>query len=776
MKGQKVFGESVTRLEDPALLTGKGRFVDDIILPGLLNSAFVRSPHAHALIKNIDKTAALNVDGVHAVFTLKDFRPYLVNERLVVGLPSPSYQQDLNRPALADGEVVYVGEPVAIVIADSRYLAEDSVSLVDVEYQTLPVISDCRDALKENAPTVHIGSPHNVLAEFDMGYGEVNKAFKNAKHVFAEKFWQHRGGSHSIECRGSVASYDSNQNLLTLYSATQAAHTAKNILIDMLGLNENHIRVIIPDVGGGFGPKLVFYPEDVSVVLSSLILKRPVKWIEDRREHFISTTQERDQFWDVEIAIDNAGLIMGIRGAMVHDHGAYTARGINLAYNSALIVTLPYDVPCYQINVVLALTNKVPVTPVRGAGHPQGIFVMERLLDRAARELKIKPSEIRRRNLISKDRMPFTKGLKTRGGAPVVLDSGDFHKCMDEALVRINFNEFEVRQKIAREQGRFLGLGIGNYVKGTGRGPFEPVNVRIGLSGKVLIYSGAAAMGQSTHTMLSQIVADQLGGDMNNIEVITGDTAVIALGIGGSASRQTVTAGSSAFLAAQAVRKKVLKVASHILEAPEEDLEIEGTEVRVKGVSSLKISFANVAHAVAGTPGYALPNGIDPGMEASRSFVIDDLTFVNGTVAVEVEVDPETGHVLILKYVIVHDCGTVINPMIVDGQVVGGAAHGIGNSLFEWMGFDENAQPITTNLAEYLLVTATEMPQIELGQIVSPTPLNPLGVKGVGECGVVSAPAAIIGAVENALEPFGIHIDQVPIRPDEIVAKIYEGL
>ena len=299
--------------------------------------------------------------------------------------------------------------------------------------------------------------------------------------------------------------------------------------------------------------------------------------------------------------------------------------------------------------------------------------------------------------------------------------------------------------------------------------------MRIGLSGKVLIYSGAAAMGQSTHTMLSQIVADQLGGDMNNIEVITGDTAVIALGIGGSASRQTVTAGSSAFLAAQAVRKKVLKVASHILEAPEEDLEIEGTEVRVKGVSSLKISFANVAHAVAGTPGYALPNGIDPGMEASRSFVIDDLTFVNGTVAVEVEVDPETGHVLILKYVIVHDCGTVINPMIVDGQVVGGAAHGIGNSLFEWMGFDENAQPITTNLAEYLLVTATEMPQIELGQIVSPTPLNPLGVKGVGECGVVSAPAAIIGAIENALEPFGIHIDKVPIRPDEIVAKIYEG-
>ena len=776
MKGGKIFGESVTRLEDPALLTGNGRFVDDIILPGLLHAAFVRSPHAHAQIKSIDKTAALNVDGVHGVFTLKDFRPYLVNEKLVVGLPSPSYQQDLNRPALADGEVVHVGEPVAIVIADTRYLAEDSLSLVDVEYQQLPVISDCRHALKKNVPTVHSSSSHNILAEFDMGYGEVEEAFENAKHVFAEKFWQHRGGSHSIECRGSVASYDPIQKLLTLYSATQAAHTAKNILIDMLGWDENRIRVIIPDVGGGFGPKLVFYPEDVSVVLSAIILKRPVKWIEDRREHFISTTQERDQFWDVEIALDNAGGIMGIRGSMVHDHGAYTARGINLAYNSALIVTLPYEVPCYHINVILALTNKVPVTPVRGAGHPQGIFVMERLLDRAARELKIEPSEIRRKNLITKDRMPFTKGLKTRGGASVVLDSGDFQKCMDEALLRINFDEFEGRQKTAREEGRFLGLGIGNYVKGTGRGPFEPVNVRIGLSGKVLIYSGAAAMGQSTHTMLSQIVADQLGGDMDNIEVITGDTAVISLGIGGSASRQAVTAGSSAFLAAQAVKKKVLKVASQMLEAPEEDLEINGTDVRVKGVASLKTSFAKVAHAVAGTPGYALPDGIDPGMEASRSFLTDDLTYVNGTVAVEVEVDPETGHVLILKYVIVHDCGTVINPMIVDGQVVGGTAHGIGNSLFEWMGYDENAQPITTNLAEYLLVNSTEMPQVELGQMVSPTPLNPLGVKGVGECGVVSAPAAIIGAIENALEPFNIHINQVPIRPDEIVAKIHRGL
>ncbi|MBT5499110.1 MAG: molybdopterin-dependent oxidoreductase [Alphaproteobacteria bacterium] len=424
------------------------------------------------------------------------------------------------------------------------------------------------------------------------------------------------------------------------------------------------------------------------------------------------------------------------------------------------------------MDVVLAVTNKVPVTPVRGAGHPQGIFVMERLLDRAARELGIDRPEIRRRNLIPTERLPFTKGLKTRGDAPIVLDSGDYLACMEDALERVDFVGFPARQEKALQEGRFIGIGIANYVKGTGRGPFETVTVRIGPSGKIMVYSGAAAMGQSTQTMLTQIVAEHLGGDMENVEVVIGDSSAVPMGIGGSASRQTVTAGSSALLAAQEVRDKALKVAAHMLEASEEDLEIDGGEIRVKGVPDLKVGLGQVAHAVAGTPGYALPGGIEPGMEATKNFMIDDLTFVNGAAAVEVEVDPETGKVSFLKYVIVHDCGTVVNPMIVEGQVIGGTAHGIGNALFEWMGYDESAQPITTNFAEYLLVSAPEMPHIELGHMESPTPLNPLGVKGVGECGVVPAPAAIISAVENALSPFGVYIDQVPLRPPEIVEKI----
>ncbi|MBS40529.1 MAG: dehydrogenase [Rhodospirillales bacterium] len=636
MSGWKVFGSLEKRLEDPSLLRGVGRFLDDIQVSGMLHAAFVRSPHSHARILHIDSNSALTIEGVRAVYTLDDLRPYLNNKRLVVGLPSPSYKQELDRPALADKEVVYVGEPIAIVVAESRYLAEDAAAIVNIEYEILPAVSDCRLAVEKSSILAHTQSPHNILAQFDMRYGEVESTFDNASYIFKENIWQHRGGSHSIECRGAVSFYEPTEDLVTLYSSTQSAHTAKNILIDMLGFDENKVRVIIPDVGGGFGPKLVFYQEDVSVVLAAMILGKPVKWVEDRREHFISTTQERDQFWEVEIAVDGEGQILGLRGSMVHDHGAYTARGINLAFNSALIVSLPYKVPCYFLEVLLAVTNKVPVTPVRGAGHPQGIFVMERLLDRVARELGIDRAEIRRKNLIKSDQMPFKKELETRGGSPVILDSGDYLSCMEQALEKVGYRDFSVRKEKALKEGKYVGLGFANYVKGTGRGPFETVKVKVGTSGKILVYSGAAAMGQSTRTMLSQIVADFLGGDVENINVITGDSSAVPIGIGGSASRQTVTAGSSALLAAKEVRNKLLKVAATLLEVSEEDLEINGRQINVKGVNEIKMDIGEVAHAVAGTPGYALPPGFEPGMESTKNFIVDDLTFVNGTVAVEV--------------------------------------------------------------------------------------------------------------------------------------------
>jgi aerobic carbon-monoxide dehydrogenase large subunit len=770
--GASLFGQRVARLEDPDLLTGRARFIDDIDESGMLHAAFVRSPHAHALIGDIHTAAARALRGVHAVWHFADLKAHLRNDRLVVGLPSASYRQERNRPVLAIDEATYVGEPVVVVLAENRYIAEDAAALVEIDWEVLPAISDCRAAMAPGAPRAHRDAPHNLLAEFEIGYGDVDAAFAAAPHIFREHLWQHRGGSHSMEGRGAVARFDRNERRLTLWSSTQMPHIARQLLCGILGHDEEQVRVITPDVGGGFGPKLVFYSEDVVVALAAERTGRAVKWIEDRREHFIATTQERDQYWDIELATDKDGHILGVRGDLLHDHGAYTARGVNLPYESAQTVTLAYDVPAYRLSVKLALTNKVPVTPVRGAGQPQGAFAMERLLDRAARELGLERDEIRRRNLIAAERMPFTKELQTRGGIQVVLDSGDYPGCMRAAQEAARWESFPARQKAARAEGRHLGIGLANFVKGTGRGPFEPVTVRIAPSGRIHVFTGAAAMGQGTRTMLAQLVADQLGADMNNITVICGDTAGTTLGLGGFNSRQAVIAGTSAHLAAIAVRDKALAVASHALEVSAEDLEIRGDEVGVKGVPGLALKLGKIATMLGGVAGFRLPAGLPPGLEATEAAVIDAMSYANGTAIVEIEVDIETGATRIENFVFAHDCGRIIHPGIVDGQVLGGIVHGIGNALFEWMGYDENAQPVTTNFGEYLLPTATELPRITLVHQTSPTPLNPLGVKGVGECGVVPTAAAIVSAIEDALSPFGAHLSQAPLSPADILAAI----
>ncbi len=767
-----LFGASVRRVEDDELLRGASRFVDDIVLPGMLEAAFVRSPHGHAAVEGIDKSAALALPGVRAVLTLGDIAPFLSTTQLVTALPSAGYRQELHRPVLAGEEVVHVGEPVALVVADNRYVAEDAAALVAVAYEPLPAVADCRAALAPDAPRAHRHAPHNLAAEFTMGYGDVERAFTAAAHRFRVELTQHRGGSHSIEGRGNVAQYDAVEDRLTLWSSTQAPHAAQRLLAALLRRDENQVRVVTPAVGGGFGPKLVFYSEDAAVAVAALMLRRPVKWIEDRREHFIATTQERDQHWDVEIAVDAEARILGVRGRMIHDHGAYTVRGVNVPFGAAQAMTLPYEVPAFRLEVALAVTNKVPVTPVRGAGQPQGAFAMERLLDRVAQGMGLDRAEVRRRNLVAADQMPRAKPLETRGGVAVVLDSGDYPRCQAAALAQAEWADFPRRQQAARAAGRHIGIGVANFVEGTGRGPFEAVTVRIGPSGKVHVYTGAAAMGQGTRTILAQLVADALGGDMAQVTVTTGDSAGIATGIGGFNSRQAVMAGNSAHLAANKVRDKVLAIASHLLEAAAADLEIVGDKVRVTAAPELAVPIADVARAVAGVPGYSLPPGIGPGLEASEAMVVDAMAYTNGTAVAEVEVDVETGHVTILRFVIAHDCGRAINPMLVAGQVCGAVAHGIGNALFEWMGFDASCQPTTTTLGEYLLVTATEMPRLELLHQESPSPLNPLGVKGVGESGVIPTPAAIVAAIEDALAPWGIRIAQAPIRPHDIVALI----
>jgi carbon-monoxide dehydrogenase large subunit len=547
---------------------------------------------------------------------------------------------------------------------------------------------------------------------------------------------------------------------------------AARLLAELLGREEAAVRVIAPDVGGGFGPKLVFYPEEAAVAIAALITGRPVKWIEDRREHFIATTQERDQYWDAEIALDANGKIRGVRGSLVHDHGAYTARGLTVPQGGAAALSLAYRVPAYRMDVKVALTNKVSVTPVRGAGQPQGVFVMERLLDRAAQVLDIDRAEIRRRNLVPAAAMPCKKDFVTRGGVPVVLDTGDYPACQAEALARAVWSEVKGRQSAARRAGRYIGIGLANFVEATGRGPYEQVRVRVTGSGLIEVATGAAAMGQSTKTMLAQIVAEQLGGAIERIVVKAGDSGQGTTGFGGFNSRQTVVAGASANLAAVKVRQKTLLAASHLLEVDAGDLNIAGDRVVLKGAKDVSLSLAGIARTMAGAPGFVLPGNLPPGLDATENVVIDQMTYGNGTAVAEVEVDVKTAAVKVKRIVFIHDAGRLINPMIAEGQIMGGIAHAIGNALYEWMAYDEAAQPLTTTLADYLLVTAAEMPALDLGHRETPTPLNALGVKGIGEAGVLPIPAAIVSAVEDALTPFGIRISRFPIRPRDLATML----
>ena len=770
-----IFGAPVKRIEDPALLTGRGRFVDDIHLPGMAEAAFVRSPHPHAAIGAIDGAAARAVDGVLAVLTLADLSPHLTAERLPLGFPNDQLPDGITPFVLARDEVSYVGEPVAVVIAADRYIAEDAASRVEVDYEPLPAVSDCRDAVAAGAPSVHRDRADNILTEFRQDYGDCAAAFAGAPHVFGVTLKQHRGGAHPMEGRGSVARYDSFDDRLTVWISTQMSHEVRSSLVKLLGRDENRIRVAAPDVGGGFGCKFLMYSEEVVVALAAELLDRPVKWIEDRREHFVASIQERDQYWDMEIALDEDARILGVRGTMIHDQGAYTPQGINLPYNASTAVPGPYMVPSYSIRVVVAETNRVPAMPVRGAGYPEGAFTMERLLDAAARGIGIGRAEIRRRNLVPPEKIPYETPLRTRAGSAVTCDSGDFPKCLALALDAVDHDGFAARRDRARAAGRFLGLGMANGLKGTGRGPFESGSVRIERSGKVSVFTGALAMGQGLKTTLAQVCAEQLGVAVGDITVVSGDTATVALGLGGFASRQAVTAGSSVHLSSVEVRAKVLRMAAHLLEAAEQDLELADGKVRVKGAPDLSVTLGEVAGAASGMPGYALPDDIEPGMEANIAFKPPALTYSNGVHAVEVEVDSETGGVTILRYIAVSDTGRLINPMIVDGQVHGGVVHGIANGLFEWMGYDDGAQPVTTNFADYPMPTAAEVPAIEVIHHISPSPLNPLGVKGVGECGTIPAAAAIISAVEDALTPFGVRIGEYPLSPCRIVELIAEA-
>ncbi len=769
------FGTSVLRKEDPALLTGRGQFVDDIHLVGMLHAAFVRSPHAHARIVGIDTGAARAVAGVHLVLTHADLPESMRTRPIPVMMPNPIIKQPFMPLALAAVEVCFVGEPVAVVVANSRHVAEDAAALVTVKYDPLPVVTDCRAAIEPDSPPVHLGSPSNIAARLQVTHGAVEAAFGRAPHVLRDNFHLHRGGAFFIECRGVVAEYDAVTDSYTLHVTSQGSHRIKEGILDLLDVGEHEIRVVTPDVGGGFGPKSALYPEYPVVAVCARMSGRPVKWISDRYEDFMSTNMERDQFWDMEIAVSGEAKILGVRGRVVHEQGAYLPSGIVLPWIAATTVPGPYIVPAFQMDVIAAMTNKPACSPVRGAGRPQGIFVMERLLDRVARELGLDPAEVRRRNFIKPEQMPYKVGIIFRDGRPMVYDSGDYPACQERALAAADYMGFRARQEAAGAGGKYLGIGISNVVEGTGLGPYEGATVRVARTGKVTVFTGATPQGQSHKTTFAQIVADQLAVGMDDVTIVTGDTGTIAWGMGTFAARSAVNAGSSVYLAALEVGKKIKSFASAMMEVAPEDLELRDGHVGVRGVPGMQKSFREVAIHAISAPGMSNLGGRVPGLEHTAYFTPDQSTYSNGTHIAEVEVDIETGAVEIQRYVVFHDCGHVINPQVVEGQVVGGVAHGVGNALFERMVYDDNGQPQSTTFAEYLLTMAPHMPRVEVHHMESPSPLNPIGVKGAGEAGTNPAIAAIVNAVNDALTPFGVWITEAPISPQRIVELLGEA-
>ena len=765
-------GQRVARLEDPDLLTGRGRFIDDVRLDGLVELAFVRSPFAHARVGEIDVSAAREVPGVTAVFTARDLPSEWRGRRILLQVPNPTITNPVTQQPLADHEVCFVGEAVAVVVAHTRHAAEDGAERVMVDWEPLPVAGSLDTAALPGAPVAHTDMTDNIASHISIGFGDIDAAFASAPRTLERTIRCHRGTGHPIECRGVVAAYDAIADKYTLWSSTQTPHNTQRAVVDMFGVSEDQVRVITPDVGGGFGPKNQVYPEEIIVPWLARKLGHPVKWVEDRREHFLTTTQERDQTYQMTVAFDDAGRILGLKAKIMHDAGAYLPWGVIMPYISASTVPGPYKLPAYQADVTTVFTNLVPTTPMRGAGRPQAVFAMERMVDLIAADLGKDAGEVRALNLIAADEMPFSMGLTYRDGAPVVYDSGDYPECQRLALERADWDGFKARQAEAHRHGRYIGIGIGSYVEGTGLGPFEGATIRVLSNGRISLKTGATPAGQAHRTTMAQICADELGVSLEDIDIVLGDTGAIPRGAGTFASRITVNAGSSVRIASSEVAIKLKELAAAHFDLDVSELELDDGKVRAVGRQGVEITFGELAKMTSGMPGYVLPKGVKPDLEAHSYFTPPQATYSNGCHVAEIEVDPDTGLVTLLNYVIAHDCGNVINPMLVDGQIIGGAVHGIGNALLERMVFDEESNPLTTTFADYLLPTADLIPRFEIIHMESPTPHNPLGVKGAGEGGTIPAAAAIVAAVENALAPFGVEIVECPILPERICQLI----
>jgi aerobic carbon-monoxide dehydrogenase large subunit len=763
--GERLFGARVRRREDARLVTGRGRYVADVALPGMLHVAVHRSPHAHARIVAVDAERARSCPGVVHVLLPADVAAL---GRLPLAVPHPSLATPACPELLPQQVVSYAGQPVALVVTESAAQAEDALEALRVEYEPRPPVASLQDALRPDGPRVHPGG--NVAARFTQHVGDPAGALARAEVVLRERFHLHRGAGMAMETRGITARWDEDLGQLTVWSTTQTPQILRRMIARFLRLAEHAVRVVTQDIGGGFGPKAIVYSEDILVPLLARMLGRPVRFIETRREHMVAVTQERDQWHEVELGLTREGRIVALRDTFVHDSGAFVSWGVIVPLITSVSVPGPYRVPNYEVTFTAAYTNRVPVTPVRGAGRPQAVFVMERMMDLAARHLGLDRVTIRERNLIQPHEFPYDVGLISRDNSPRRYDSGNYPECLRRAVEAVGWATFADEQRRARASGRRLGLGLALFVEDTGLGPYEGMRVRVDFDGRVFVFSGASSQGQAHETTLAQIVADGLSVPIDHVVVVPGDTNGLPYGLGTFASRVAVLGGTSASHAAAEVRKKALAIAADRLEVAPEDLTLEDGRIAVRGAPDRGLTLGEVA-TIAGSPrpGSALPGALDPGLEASGYVHVTQSTYSSGAHAAVVEVDTETGVVRILRYVAVDDCGTMINPMVVEGQVHGGIAHGIGNALLEAVVYDEAGQPLTGTLMDYALPRASDVPSLEVHHVVTPSPLNALGVKGAGEGGTLPAPAAIANAVADAL---GVNVTEMPLTREHVWRRI----
>jgi len=777
-------GRSISRREDRRLLTGRGQFIADLELPQMLHAVFVRSPLAHARIRAIDLSRAAATPGVNYALSGPELArqlPPVPDTQLALPSKWTTLVQhkfiNPQQPLLAYDKVRHVGEAVAVILAETRHVAEDAAELVTLDLDPLPPMLDPEAALRPDAVLIHDRFETNLIGGFTVGKGDVDSALARSPHKLQRRFHHHRYAAMPMECRGVVSLHDPRTDSVTIWSATQVVHWVRREAAAVLKVPEARVRCIALDVGGGFGVKGHVYPEDLLIPFLARKLGRPVQWIEDRHEHLLCSCQSRDQIHDVDVGFNDEGRILALRDRFIVDCGAWNPIGAGVVYNTAVHLPGPYKIDAIAIDARIAATNKVPNAPYRGAGRPEAAFAMERIIDLVANELGLEPAEARLRNMIRADEMPYRVGMPYRDGQPIVYDGGDYPAALEKALGALGgLAAFRKRQRVAREEGQYLGLGIGCYVEGTGVGPFESATVRVDPSGKIFVASGACPQGQGMETIFAQVVADAWRVAPDDVVISLGDTAGIAIGFGTIASRTTVTLSAAIHGASERLRAKVFAIAANALECASTDLELRQGCVGIVGVPGAELSLAKVAQAARPGWDHSRPGGVDAGLEETYYYEPPTVTWSYAVHAAVVDIDVEIGRVKIEKYVVAHDCGVMVNPMLVEGQIVGGAVQGIGGALLEEIKYDSQGQPLTTSFMDYILPTARDVPRLHLIHQHSPSPLNPLGVKGVGEGGPIGPPAALANAISDALHPFKVEFNRTPITPRHIRETIREAL